>query len=166
MSTCPGGFYGYEVDNTCVDKLTCNNRGRFLYELLCISDCTLPKAPLKPYYHNGECIEQCPTNYFGYQNQGQCLAETECPENYFADETTHACLTKAQCNEALRSIYISSDGKEVCIIACSETDTYTSRKVLDHNGECISECPTDYFSYNDQGTCLLAQDCPDDTYGY
>ena len=67
---CPVGFYGDEETHMCIDKITCNKDGKFVYELevtllgvkktrkLCLKQCgqTNIFAIKKLLFHDGQCL--------------------------------------------------------------------------------------------------------------
>jgi hypothetical protein len=67
----------------------------FIFDKLCIGDCTTPTFPVKPFNHLGECVVTCPDGFQGHQGQGECLSE--CPDGFFAYETNNTCINKETC---------------------------------------------------------------------
>ncbi len=119
---------------------------RFIYQKECIEDCKTTTVPSMKYHHNSDCVVECPDDFYGHLQFGKCLSELECPDEYYADPATHKCLDKLACNTYHRFVYVSSSRK-FCIDQCSDTVPLIPNKILDYNGECITECPMSYYSY-------------------
>jgi hypothetical protein len=75
----------------------------FLYKQKCIEDCTATVEPAKKYHHVGECVDQCPSQFYGHNGKGECL--TTCPSEFYGYEVDQTCIDKSACNNLGRFIY-------------------------------------------------------------
>ncbi len=126
----------------------------FVYKKLCITDCSVPTNPSKPYYHLGECVKECPDNYQGHQGSGAC--RSDCPIGYYISAATRTCIDKEECNQQGSFIYDSE-----CISDC--TVTIDPEKRFYHDGVCVTQCPEQLLRYLNQPECLNS--CPPEFYG-
>jgi hypothetical protein len=136
LLTCPSDFYGDSESRECKMKEECNILGKYVYEKLCIPDCTIPSNPVKPYYHNGGCLSECPDGFQGHEGKGLCLST--CPVSYYAYIPDKICINKQRCNDQHMFVY-----NQDCIEDCQITKN--PAKIYYYQGECLAECPNSLY---------------------
>jgi hypothetical protein len=60
IKECPKDYFGEAISRLCKSLQQCNALGMFVYEKLCIKDCSVPTNPAKPFSSKGVCVTQCP----------------------------------------------------------------------------------------------------------
>ncbi|MDP6771343.1 MAG: hypothetical protein QF704_11655, partial [Anaerolineales bacterium] len=107
----------------------------------------------RPLTHFGECVAECPKNYFSFEGTGPCL--TVCPLSYYGYSADHTCVDQTTCNDKNMFIYGQN-----CITDC--TQTTDPEKTYNHNGVCLSICPEQWYAHSQETLCKNT--CPADQF--
>jgi hypothetical protein len=138
LTECPDNYYAFAETNTCVTKVYCNQDDMYVYKQACIDDCTVTTNPAKTFYHDGTCLSQCSTNFYGLDSKGECFSE--CPDGVYGYDIDSSCINQETCNGKGRFIY-----DKLCIKDCTVPTLVL--KPYYHNGVCVEKCPTGFFGH-------------------
>ena len=155
-STCPDGFYF--SSNTCA---TCPS-----VCLSCSSGSSCLSCVSSLHFLSGQCLSACPSSYVAIANaslHSNCLS---CPSNCLVCTSTVSCsVCKAthylsggscvsSCSSPLLPNYLNTCSICACLSCSGRSFNCTScgAGLSLHNNQCLSACPTGYYSSG--GVCL------------
>jgi hypothetical protein len=89
VAVCPAileSYFGEASTALCKTKAQCNFMNSYVYQKLCIKDCSQTKDPARRYSYAGTCVDKCPNvgsnTVYGHNGQGECIPN--CPTNFYA----------------------------------------------------------------------------------
>jgi hypothetical protein len=187
-STCPAGYYGYLVDRICYTPAQMIAQGITTIFGDPISKTYIYPCRTTPSIYFGDpttgtCVTVCPnvtsgattTYYYGDPSTRNCeltcqnaaysadpstnLCQIQCSFGYFTQNgstpgTSGICVT--QCTAG----YADSSTR-ICVAICPElVGTFGYYNSSNSDRICMSQCPTDWFSYLTDRTCVTYCDPP------